>query len=133
MAKENHMKTHEQSPWYLAQRPCGATFPDKAGVSIGRSPAAGMRSEKGTALIVSLLILLVLTIVALSLINTSTFEIGISGNERTRVEAFYAAEAGIQRALSQLPRLEPIPETRIGSDSQYWSGSGRDRRNPTRS
>jgi len=131
MAKENHMKTHEQSPWYLAQRPCGATFPDKAGVSIGRSPAAGMRSEKGTALIVSLLILLVLTIVALSLINTSTFEIGISGNERTRVEAFYAAEAGIQRALSQLPSMEPIPETRIGNDSHYWSGGLSYRRNPT--
>jgi hypothetical protein len=90
-----------------------------------------MRSEKGTALIVSLLLLLVLTILALSLINTSTFEIGISGNEKTRLEAFYAAEAGIQMALSQLPNMESIPQTRIGGDSQYWSGSVRDRSNPT--
>jgi hypothetical protein len=91
------------------------------------------RSEKGTALIVSLLLLLVLTILALSLINTSTFEIGISGNEKTSLEAFYAAEAGIQMALSQLPSMEAIPRTTIGSDSQYWSGSVSDRRNPTRS
>ena len=91
-----------------------------------------MRSEKGAALIISLLLLLVLTVLALSLINTSTFEIGISGNEKTRLEAFYAAEAGIQMALSQLPSMEAIPRTTIGSDSQYWSGSGRDRSNPTR-
>jgi hypothetical protein len=90
------------------------------------------RSEKGAALILSLLLLLVLTVLALSLINTSTFEIGISGNEKTRLEAFYAAEAGIQMALSQLPSMEAIPRTTIGSDSQYWSGSGRDRSNPTR-
>jgi len=48
------MEPHGQSPWYLGQRPCGATFPDyhRDGrshdgaflfpVSIGGSPAAGM-------------------------------------------------------------------------------------------
>ncbi len=91
-----------------------------------------VRSEKGAALIISLLLLLVLTVLALSLINTSTFEIGISGNEKISLEAFYAAEAGIQMALSQLPSMEAIPRTTIGSDSRYWSGSGRDRSNPTR-
>ena len=90
-----------------------------------------MRSEKGTALIISLLLLLVLTVLALSLINTSTFEIGISGNEKTRLEAFYAAEAGIQMALSQLPSMNAIPVTPIGSDSRYWSGAVGDRSNPT--
>ena len=81
-----------------------------------------MRSERGAALIISLLLLLVLTVLALSLINTSTFEIGISGNEKTNLEAFYAAEAGIQTALSQLSSMEPmkpIPEIGIGSDSRY--------------
>ena len=90
-----------------------------------------MKSEKGTALIISLLLLLVLTILALSLINTSTFEIGISGNEKASMEAFYAAEAGIQMALSQLPNMEAIQETGIGSGSRYWSGRQSDRRNPT--
>ena len=89
------------------------------------------RLERGAALIVSLLLLLVLTVLALSLINTSTFEIGISGNEKTRLEAFYAAEAGIQMALSQLPSMEAIPQTKIGSDSHYWSGTVGERRTPT--
>ena len=89
------------------------------------------RSEKGAALIISLLLLLVLTVLALSLINTSTFEIGVSGNEKISLEAFYAAEAGVQMALSQLPSMEAIPQTRIGSDSHYWGGSVRDRRNPS--
>ena len=31
------MEPHKQSPWPLGQRPCGATFPDKAGMSIGGS------------------------------------------------------------------------------------------------
>ena len=88
------------------------------------------RSEKGAALIVALLLLLVLTVLALSLINTSTFEIGISGNEKTSLEAFYAAEAGIQTALSQLPSMEAIPRTGIGSDSHYWSGNVSERGNP---
>jgi hypothetical protein len=88
MAKKKHMETHEQSPWYLAQRPCGATFrPHDCAfpllVSIRRSPAAGKRSEKGAALIISLLLLLVLTVLALNLIN--------SGNEKISLEAFYAA------------------------------------------
>jgi hypothetical protein len=91
------------------------------------------RSEKGTALIVSLLLLLVLTILALGLINTSTFEVGISGNEKTSLEAFYAAEAGIQMALSQLPSMEAIrrQETIEGSGARFWSGTLRDRGNPT--
>jgi len=88
------------------------------------------RSEKGAALIVALLLLLVLTVLALSLMNTSTFEIGISGNEKTRLEAFYAAEAGILMALSQLPSMEAIPRTTIGSDSHYWSGNVSERGNP---
>ena len=135
MAKKKPMETHEQSPWYLAQRPCGATFrPHDCAfpllVSIRRSPAAGKKSEKGTALIASLLLLLILTVLALSLMNTSTFEIGISGNEKISLEAFYAAEAGIQMALSQLPSMDAIPRATIGSDSQYWSGSIKDRGNP---
>jgi hypothetical protein len=91
-----------------------------------------MRNEKGTVLVVSLLILLVLTIIALSLINTSTFEVSISGNERARMEAFYAAEGGIQRALSQIPSTDPVPRTKLGRDSYYWSGTVREKGNPTR-
>jgi hypothetical protein len=86
--------------------------------------------EKGVALIIALLVLLVLTLLGVSLINTTIFETSISGNERTRVDAFYTAEAGIQRALAQLPAMTSIPRTQLGKDSYYWSGTVKDRNKP---
>jgi hypothetical protein len=74
--------------------------------------------------------LLVLTLLGVSLINTTIFETSISGNERTRVDAFYTAEAGIQRALAQLPAMTSIPRTQLGKDSYYWSGTVKDRNKP---
>ena len=86
--------------------------------------------HQGVALIAALLILLVLTLIGISAIGTSTFETIVSGNERARVEAFYAAEAGLQRALGQLPATAPFSETKLGKDSSYWSGTAGDRKNP---
>jgi len=86
--------------------------------------------EKGAALIIALLLLLVLTLLGVSLINTAIFETSITGNERTRVAAFYTAEAGIQQALAQLPAMASIPRTQLGKDSYYWSGTVKDRNRP---
>jgi hypothetical protein len=82
-----------------------------------------LRSKRGFALIIALLVLLVLTLIGISAINTTTFETSISGNERVGTDAFYAAEAGIQIGLNQLPDTKPIPITAIGKDSSCRSGS----------
>ena len=89
-----------------------------------------LRREKGIALIIALLVLLVLTLIGISAINTTTFETSISGNERVGTDAFYAAEAGIQIGLNQLPDARPIPVTAVGKDSSCWSGSHLDRSSP---
>jgi len=89
-----------------------------------------LRNEKGFALIIALLILLVLTLIGISAINTTTFETSISGNERVGTDAFYAAEAGIQIGLNQLPDTKAIPVTAIGKDSSCWSGSSLDKGSP---
>ncbi len=89
-----------------------------------------LRSEKGIALIIALLILLVLTLIGISAINTTTFETSISGNERVGTDAFYAAEGGIQIGLNQLPDTKPVPVTAIGKDSSCWSGSPLDKGSP---
>ena len=89
-----------------------------------------LRNEKGFALIIALLILLVLTLIGISAINTTTFETSISGNERVGTDAFYASEAGIQIGLNQLPDIKPIPVTTVGKDSSCWSGSSLDRSSP---
>ncbi len=53
------------------------------------------KEPKGAALVLSMLLLLVATLIGISALNTSTYEIRISANERASVQAFYAAEAGI--------------------------------------
>ncbi len=53
------------------------------------------KEQKGAALVLSMLLLLVATLIGISALNTSTYEIRISANERASVQAFYAAEAGI--------------------------------------
>ena len=82
--------------------------------------------EKGLALIIALLALLILTLIGISSISTTTFETSISGNERVGTDAFYAAEAGIQIGLNQLPDVKAVPVTPIGKDSSCRSGSLQD-------
>jgi Tfp pilus assembly protein PilX len=89
-----------------------------------------LRNEKGVALIIALLMLLILTLIGISAISTTTFETNISGNERIGTDAFYASEAGIQVGLNQLPDTKPIPVTAIGTDSSCWSGSPQDKSSP---
>jgi Tfp pilus assembly protein PilX len=90
-----------------------------------------LREKKGAALIIALLILLVLTLIGISSISTTIFETTISGNERGRTDAFYAAEAGIQVAINQIPdNTNPIPKTELKEDSSYWSGGTYDEGSP---
>ncbi len=68
-----------------------------------------MRSERGVALIVTLLMVLVLsTLVASALVITST-EVSTSSNYRSLVQARYLAEAGAQRAINWLTFSYPQP------------------------
>ncbi len=93
-----------------------------------------LRDERGVALIIALLMLLVLTIVGIGTMSSTTFENMISGNDRTATEAFYAAEAGVELQLNQipaqLPNLTPISQS-IGADALCWSGSPQNKPSPT--
>jgi Tfp pilus assembly protein PilX len=89
-----------------------------------------LKSEKGVALIIALIILLVLTLIGISAISTTTYETSISGNERVGTDAFYASEAGIQDGIHQLPTsITPIARKALGRDSFYWSGTSPDKPN----
>jgi hypothetical protein len=85
--------------------------------------------EKGIAMVVALIILLVLTLIGFSSINTSTFESNIAGNERLGTEAFYAAEGCLQIAFNQLPATTAFSESALG-DASCWTGSIKDRSSP---
>jgi type IV pilus assembly protein PilX len=55
--------------------------------------------QHGAALVIGLLLLLVLTILAVSGMNSASLEFVMAGNEQYRANAFSAAEAGIERTL----------------------------------
>jgi type IV pilus assembly protein PilX len=55
--------------------------------------------QKGAALVVGLLLLLVLTLLAISGMNTASLELVMAGNTQYGQNAFQAAEAGIERTL----------------------------------
>ena len=90
----------------------------------------GLENEKGVAMVIALLILLVVTLLGINSISTSIYENSISGNERTGADAFYAAEAGVQVGLEKLPATGAIAVTKIGQDSYSWTGSLGDKGSP---
>ena len=56
-------------------------------------------SQRGAALVVGLLLLLVLTLLAISGMNTASLELVMAGNTQYSQNAFQASEAGIERSL----------------------------------
>jgi Tfp pilus assembly protein PilX len=77
--------------------------------------------QKGVALVVALIMLLILTFLGISSISSSVFESKISGNERWGSTAFYAAAGGVDVGISRIPDITAYSGT-IGSDESYRSG-----------
>jgi type IV pilus assembly protein PilX len=57
------------------------------------------RMQAGAALVVGLLLLLVLTLLAISGMTTATLELQMAGNEQYKERAFQAADAAIEHAM----------------------------------
>jgi Tfp pilus assembly protein PilX len=57
-------------------------------------------NQKGSALLVTLSILVLLSFLGISSVITSDIDMGISGNEKRSKQAFYVAEAGLERAVA---------------------------------
>ena len=64
-------------------------------------------NEKGSALILALLVLVLLTLMGISATTTSTVGIQMAGSEKFYELAFYSAESGWQRALNWLDDQYP--------------------------
>ncbi len=56
-------------------------------------------TQRGAALVVGLLLLVVLTLLAISGMNTASLELVMAGNTQYQLNAFQAAETGIEQAL----------------------------------
>lgn len=65
-------------------------------------PKQGSRKQqRGAALVVGLLMLVVITILAVSGMNTATTELAMARNDQNYENAFQAAETGLEQAISQ--------------------------------
>ncbi|TNF49203.1 hypothetical protein EP232_01675 [bacterium] len=61
-----------------------------------------VKSERGAALVIALFIIAVLTVLGVLVLNTSIVEVKMATNQRISSQVFYAAEAGLERALKVL-------------------------------
>jgi type IV pilus assembly protein PilX len=59
------------------------------------------KRQQGAALIVGLLMLVVITVLAVSGMNTATTELAMARNDQTYENVFQAAEKGLETALAQ--------------------------------
>ena len=59
------------------------------------------RRQQGAALVVGMVLLMVLTVLAISGMNTATTELALAQNTQYFENAFQAAESGIEEALSR--------------------------------
>ena len=73
----------------------------------------GPRRERGSALLIAIFALLLISVVAIALIVTSGTDTALARNYRTSTNAYYAALAGVEEArgrlLSTNPNFIPLP------------------------
>jgi type IV pilus assembly protein PilX len=79
-------------------------------------------TQGGAALVVGLLLLVILTLLAVSGMNTASTELVMAGNEQFRQGAFQAAETGVEREIATLDEND---QDAIPSDREYDLGTTR--------
>jgi Tfp pilus assembly protein PilX len=65
-----------------------------------------LKNQSGAALVIALIMMVVITLIALTSSYTSIFEITISGNKRGATNAFYAADAGVNAITSYISNFD---------------------------
>lgn len=81
-----------------------------------RNSSLSISNQKGSVLVVAMLIMVLLSILGISAIRTATTEVRISANERLHKSAFYAAESGWQVAVGWLDGQYPMVTLDTGTD-----------------
>jgi hypothetical protein len=76
-----------------------------------------IRSEAGSAYVITLLALVVLTILALSLALVTQTEVQVGSNERTVSRMFYAADSGLGVAVAEALLVNNNPDSPAGLPS----------------
>jgi len=80
--------------------------------------------QQGAALVIGLILLLILTLLAVTGMNTASSELIMAGNEQYRQNAFHAAEAGIEQAITVLATVPQTGTPVVVSDVAVPGSSG---------
>ena len=87
-------------------------------------PVIRRRQQQGAALVIGLILLMVLTLLAISGMNSASLEFIMAGNEQYRANAFSAAEAGIEQTLASgmfNPALPPQNQNGAATATDSWA------------
>ena len=87
--------------------------------------------ERGSALLVSLLVMLLMFVLGISLLTMSVAEATIAQNDVASESAFYAAESAVQTGLAQIganttTSIAAIPVTTLTNGASFRSGRATD-------
>jgi len=73
----------------------------KSTMTMKQTQITSPKKQQGAALVVGLMLLVVMTVLAISGMNTATTELALVRNDQAYEDAFQAAETGLATALSQ--------------------------------
>jgi len=73
-----------------------------------------IKRQKGAALVVGLVLMMVLTLLAVSTMRTATLELLMAGNAQYKEKAFQLAETGLRDAINQLNQGTLSLDTTVG-------------------
>jgi Tfp pilus assembly protein PilX len=65
-----------------------------------------LKNQSGVALVISMTMMIVLTLIAIASIFTSTTEIRISGRVRCLTDSFYSADSGVQVVMARVENFD---------------------------
>jgi hypothetical protein len=82
------------------------------------------------ALVISLILMVVLTLLGLASSLSSNFEVKLSGNKRGSTDAFYAADSGTQVVIAHLINFD-LPGKYSGNKYEPFSDNANTTPNPT--
>jgi len=85
-------------------------------------PRVFARGQRGAVLVVGLAILAVMTVLGVGSMRSSLLEERMSGNLREQVDAFEAAEAGLQAALTAIEQRPEPPTPDFWGAGSYRAG-----------
>ena len=88
-----------------------------------------LRDQQGTAIIIALVMMVVLTLIGLASTFTSTFDILLSGRKRGSTDAFYASDSGVQVVMSS---VDYFNTANFGTDNKYNYSGDVNNPNPTK-